>query len=130
MTRKPKTEFERLKDEWYKKLKESGFEDIESDETRLKKWSSQFGRMDHSVIQIRESYYQMATRFFNEHNFDTDLDKVIWLYHSEGIGSREIVDTLAKVNIQTSHTIICRIISCLERIMKTKYLPGYKEENE
>ena len=37
---KPKTEYDKLKEIWYGKLKKSGFEDIERDENTLKEYSS------------------------------------------------------------------------------------------
>lgn len=122
-----KADLKKLQREWYKKLEDDGFKDIEQDEYGLKHWSSHWNTR-HSIeeIQSKISYYEMADKFLSTHKFDSEVERAIWEYHSNGIGSRDIVITLAKVGIRQNRTYICRIIKRLETLMKNQYLPGFQ----
>src|SRR6266571_3549161 len=86
MTKPKKTELEIQQEIWYKKLKDSGFEDIE-DGDRLT-GSANPRRHEHfSMVryEARADYYYLAYHFLNAHKFDTELEKTIWTYHTEGL---------------------------------------------
>jgi hypothetical protein len=122
---RPKSDFEKLRETWYKKLKESGFEDAENDDYNLKIWSSRFSirHADASLWQAKEEYYRYAEQFLNEHKFTNSLDKNIWMYHANGVSVRDISDILKKAKIaDLSKSAIWNIISSLEGAMKRKYL--------
>lgn len=133
MSSKP-TDYELARALWYQKLKdETDFIDIEQDEHRLKVWSAKHAHLyDHpSVWEANASYYHMATKFLNEFNFEKNLDKIIWEYHSEGIGLRDIAKLLDQTKVKKmSHETAAKTVRRLEHIMKTMYLHGYKEDNE
>ena len=74
----PKDEITRL---WYGKLKETGFNDIESS-MRMR-----------SLPVYNESsaeYYRRAGHFLSSFEFSSDRDYAIWEYHCEGHSVRQI----------------------------------------
>lgn len=126
----PKDNYQKLKAEWYAKLKKSGFEDIEGDEDNLKIWSSTYFahklRTTHSGSwQAKASYYSMAERFLQEYKFESNLDYAVWEYHANGISVRDITATLKKANVKTNRHYVWLIVRKLENEMKKAYLEGY-----
>lgn len=125
-THKKPSDFEKLKATWYKKLKKSGFEDVEANENDLKVNSSKFTRTRtlHIDWDARHTYYRLATHFLNDYKFKNRIEQIIWEYHSNGISMRNIVSLLKqtrvkrKVNKDQVNTIITR----LECAMKALYL--------
>lgn len=123
----PDSEYERLKKLWYKKLKDSGFEDVETDEDRLKVWSSTLfgkskGLVQNGGWQAKASYYQMTSDFLIDNRFETEIDKVIWEYHSHGISVRDITSTLRKAKVKTNRQYVWEIINRLQTKMKQRYM--------
>jgi len=88
--------------EWYKKLDESGFDDIE----RVGKNRNQFfkeydGYMKHSSAILRKSFNQSTSSYFYLfRNFSVDaaripkLDRIIAALHGEGLYAREVHEQL------------------------------------
>jgi len=95
MDRKSK-EFQDLKDEWYGKLKDEGFNDIEQDEQNLKQWASSAFKhnYDKAIFEAREIYYRLAGRFLYDNEFCNEYEKFIWTHHSQGISIRNIIKLL------------------------------------
>lgn len=119
-----KTEYQKQKEIWYKKLKQSGFEDIESDENNLKEWSSKFARKKSLESMIaKQTYYNLATQFLNIFAFETELEKVVWTYHTEGISVRNIAKTLKKAKIKKiNRQKVWLIVKKLRTAMKKMYV--------
>ncbi len=126
-----KTEYQKQKEIWYKKLKNTkseeypnGFEDIESDENNLKEWSSKFARkksMD--SMEAKQMYYSLATQFLNIYHFENELERVIWTYHTEGISVRNIAKTLKKVKLKkTNRQTVWLVVKKLRTAMKKMYV--------
>lgn len=87
--------FEKLKDKWYKKLLDSGFNDIENPDGSLKAILD--ARTIANALQnkeSREAYYSQAFSFLNE-NFETltSLEYRVWNLHCEGRTLRTIAKT-------------------------------------
>lgn len=106
-----------IKKEWYKKLKDSGFEDIETDDGKLIRWSSSYlkqvskeGR--ETQQHAKESYYRLAGQFYHSYLFETRQEKLVWELHSSGKSMRDI----AKV-IKMSSTTVKERIHKLRNIM-------------
>lgn len=122
-------EFKKLQAEWYKKLEDSGFEDIEPHENTLKSWSLEIGRKLNQerplVMQAKLDYYGMARSFLHDYHFNTETDKEIWERHSEGTGVFAIAK-LTNVGRGTVWRTICR----LRDAMKTMYIGKTSEEDE
>lgn len=117
-------EFKRLKKLWYAKLEKSGFEDIESDEDNLKVWSSRWARKRYVAdAASRAEYYNMATRFLIDYNFDDEIDRIIWEYHSNSISYRDIAKLLKKAKVaDLQKTTIYRKVKILAAIMLKTYV--------
>lgn len=128
--KRKKTEFEVLKEKWYKKLKKSGFNDIEQDEDNLKAWSSKFATQKvKDLYESKQAYYYMATQFINDYVFSSKIDQIIWEYHAEGISMRDIAKTLNKTRtITTNKDAVNIIIRKLEKIMYFMYRNGSIDE--
>lgn len=98
-------EYKRLKKIWYKKLKESGFNDIETGDVQVRlKGGSSSSRYKKAYgegvyQQTRQEYYYMAHQFLHGYEFKSGLDKAIWEYHVEGISIRKIAYLLKKAGI-------------------------------
>lgn len=116
-------QFKILNDQWYKKLKNEGFEDIEESETRLHKWSPPLTRFNAEIFESKQVYYQLAGQFLHEHIFESNLHKKVWELHSEGIEGREI----AKSVKQIKKTKVYSIINILKAEMIKKYIGASSE---
>lgn len=117
-------EYQRLKEIWYKKLEDSGFHDIETDEYKLKVYSTKWARKSYvSGIPHKIEYYRIANMFLLEHTFDTKLDKAIWEYHTNGLGARSIATILKKAKIERhGRESVYQKIKVLRTIMLAKYV--------
>lgn len=129
-----KADFKKLKDKWYKKLEKSGFEDVESDEYNLKSWSSVlFLRKTPESWEAKATYYQMASNFLEEYKFDSNIEKTIWEYHSNGLSARNTSVLLKKARVKsiaTSKSKISEIVYKLKMKMYEMYIakkPEYLE---
>lgn len=129
-----KREYERLRAIWYQKLKDDGFNDVEQDEDNLKSWSTKFVREGTplALIESKTAYYQMATNFLNEYKFESELEKIIWTYHTEAISYRDIATVLKETKVvkKMDRTTIWQIVQKLKKSMKNMYLSGYSKYNE
>lgn len=111
-------EYKRLKDKWYKKLKASGFEDIEDTESpreMLKSWHSTwfFTHSDPLHFKSKHRYFHMCEQFLNFYAFDSHEEKEIWVLHSEGFSVREIAK-----EVGVCKTKVNEIVVWLQKIMR------------
>ncbi len=123
---KPK-DFKSLQEKWYKKLEKSGFKDAEDSQENLHTWSYIFSRNcdKHKELMLaKQTYYRMATNFLNDYNFESNLDKVIWEYHANGISVRDIAKLLKKAKVLniTGAGIHKGYIKRLRDAMKAMYI--------
>lgn len=122
-------QFKTLQDKWYKKLKDSGFEDIEQDETYLKRSSTNFLSSNfnydtsHTVqdivnkIELKTEYFRRARHFLNDHKFKNKTQKYIWAEHSEGVSHRTITEALKARGHNIGRTKVLNIIAELRTLM-------------
>lgn len=93
MKKMSKEEFDQLQAIWYRKLRESGFKDIErknqDDWLKDEVHTSTIINAYLSKPQ-REAYYEKACEFMHEFEFESELDKMIWECHCEGMSIRDI----------------------------------------
>lgn len=117
--------------EWDKKLKDSGFNDIEDSKGRLKTWSTYFQQPNVTVegVLANQEYYNLAGKFLHDFHFDKEIHKVIWEYHANGMSIRDIVRTLGRAKVINpsvgslySRKIIFEIIRDLSNRMRRMYL--------
>ncbi len=115
-----KAEFNKLKAKWYKKLEKSGFQDLEQDEIYFKRanFTTRNRTREFTWTSIQE-YYQMASDFLASHDFESRIEQIIWEYHTNGISTRDIADTLNKVRRKKIlRMTVWRIVKRLEAVMK------------
>ena len=124
MKARKKTNFKLEQEKWYKKLKESGFKDIEHADGSLNVTNPRsFHFKDEDLRQSVQDYYCMAYHFLNAYKFISELDKVMWEYHTEGLSIRNIVKTLNKAGFdKVNRTSVWKCIRRLENTMKELYL--------
>lgn len=123
--------YEELRDEWYAKLKDGGFQDIEDKQGRILEWSSRFNaKHDQVDMDAKLAYAQMADRFLDEYKFDTDLEKTIWAYHANAISVRDIAVMLQKVGINYHKDKVHGVVKKLKKSMFSMYLLPQGEYHE
>lgn len=121
-----KTEFNALKDEWYERLKDSGFEDLENDHENLIKHSSSF--YYRNKTQQKEEYYRLAGFFLHDHYFSSTTEKLIWQRHQDGVSIREILNELKDMRVKTNKDYVNSTIKGLAVLMVERYKDGLEQE--
>lgn len=119
--------FIQLQKEWYKRLKDSGFNDLESFDTEgqpndlLKTDVRIDTKKSVNIYQAKQDYYRFAGQFLYDYNWQNALERLIWELHSEGFSSREIQKELlpAKTNKTTINNILNRIKKDFRAYIKT-----------
>lgn len=119
-----------LKQVWYQKLADSGFEDIEDKKNNLESWTvSRFlternnGKDLLEVQQYnssKEAYYRIAGHFLHDHKFESHKEKLIWGYHCEGISYREIVNILSSLGVKENKSRVNKVVEKLQKLMFDK----------
>lgn len=104
-----KQDLKALQKEWYKKLQEVGFKDIESSSDYLKEWDSHYFQANYDPLsfEARQTYYQLADNFLVSYKFSSFLEFKIWELHTQGLSTRKIADEL-----KLTHTPHCRASAC------------------
>lgn len=109
-------EFLELNKKWQKKLKKSGFEDIEQDENSLKSWSMIF-LLNYEPItwKAKEDYYRLAAQMLQDYKFSSKTEKFIWEEHAKGTSIRSIVKLLKRKGIKTYK---CKVHATIKNLVK------------
>jgi hypothetical protein len=112
-------DFKTIERDWYRKLKETGFEDIEDTsrpDRMLKSWHS-FRHRKFSTLQIDcvKTYYDNADELLTQGRFSSREIEQIWAFHCEGLSCREIE---RRINRFKKKSMINRIIRSIEKGIK------------
>ncbi len=113
-----KDEFKRLQKEWYEKLKEDGFKDMETfrgdelvfkrsgiDNGRVIEWyiaATDQGIMDeNSEGQIKAEYFRVMAQTAKDEDtvYKNNVDRHVLIRHSEGARIKTIVEELKELNM-------------------------------
>ena len=117
--------FKTLQEKWYKKLKDTGFNDIESDENTLKRWEGHAfvkSRYQVATFESKQKYFALAGQFLNECKFETRKHKIIWEMHCDGKSTREIEKELKRRKIvNPSRDVVNKIVRKIAKEMLQKY---------
>lgn len=93
-------EFKALQAEWYGRLKDAGFNDIEDakrERAPLKCWhDKRFKKISDVKIETSRSYYDRAADLLHRCQFKTPTHRRIWELHCQGLPNRKIAEELAK----------------------------------
>lgn len=137
MAKKKPLSYEEEREKWYSKLKKEGFEDIEADEYNLKvyannRFKATFKELGPGGWQAKAAYYQMASNFLESYKFENNIEKAMWMYHTEGISYRDIAKTLNKLNkkYRLDKNSVNKTIQKLKNKMFDLYLSQDKEYRE
>ena len=122
-----KQSLKKLKKIWSDKLKASGFNDIETSRGYLKNFTISKSRVvnyQYGIATSRDEYYRLAQTFLNEYNFETELERIVWEYHANGISYRDIGKLLEQTKVVkwNNRTSVYNIIKPLKKKMLDKYL--------
>lgn len=112
-----------LLDKWYKKLKNSGFDDIENEDGRLRTGANNNIENIQTVdsFENRQEYYRLVGHFLHEHQFKSAFDRIVWQLHGEGKSTREIVAHLKSKNFKVYSDKVNKAILALRKAMKVLY---------
>ncbi len=132
--KKPLSKLEKLTAKWYKKLAdETNFVDIETLEGELKRP----GLNNHAYYttigwEAKVSYYTMAEYFLNDYKFDSNINRVMWEYHANGLSYREIAKLLKELKLtkKISYVTVAHVIKKLRNSMYAMYVFTEAEANE
>ena len=117
-------EFKELHLKWRDKLKDSGFDEIESGDSGrfLKLWHSTYFFAVYSAEEVQESsdYFRMASEFYWLYPFKNELQKEAWRLHAEGYSRRKIAQTMTRQGHKISGDSIQIIVSSLKKIMHAR----------
>lgn len=121
----------KLTKHWYNILQKDGFEDIEySDMFHLKVYSHRYHKFCKETpiyYFIKQDYYYYASHFAENHAFKSHTERTIWHMHAQGIGCRDIADSLGYVeDMKPNKDNINKII----RDLKPKFLEYWKTQIE
>ena len=137
MPARPKAKsYAELKKVWYKKLRDSGFTDIEEEDGKLKRYSSDFLKLPtpdsrkYSLLsdnlkqemiknnfEYTVKYYDMAEQFLSSHKFRRVYERLIWKMHSEGISEQVISNELIGKFPELIRRRVHDIVASLRNIM-------------
>lgn len=101
-----------LQAKWYKKLKDTGFNDIEDDKGRLINWSGR--QLQDDLVQVTSKgsyraseaeYYRLASQYLHEKKFPSKAHKTIWALHAEGLTQEAIALKLSLPKATVQHRI-------------------------
>lgn len=112
-------DFELLQKQWYQKLKEDGFVDIENTAYKnpdLLRYEGKYFIKQYSPFEfeIKQEYYERASEFLHTHVFESRLDEEVWKMHSDGVSVREMAAILKRIGFpslgfRTVHQILQRL---------------------
>lgn len=88
-------DFKKLKKEWYQKLRDSGFTDIEdcdSERELLIRWDSVYiiNRYTPDSYRAIRHYFVLASQLLHEYDFENEFERKVWSLHADGFSIREI----------------------------------------
>lgn len=109
-------DFAKLQSEWYGKLAQEGFDDLENP-------NDQDAPIEREKIQDTrgDGYYEFCQAILRDFKFKRDLDRLIFELHTEGRSEREIAAYLK----EKSYKIITHIrVHQIIKATKEKFLVG------
>lgn len=103
-----------LQKEWYKKLRDSGFVDIEQDcNQELSVFHSNKFKFQCSPDKVAETiaYFSAAEQLLTNYDFDNETHKTIWRLHCTGLSQRKIEKAIQKLTPNYKREQIQKIVN-------------------
>ena len=92
-------EYKALQRKWYKKLKDQGFKDLEFNETSPyladNTYKQELQAKRGQSTRLAE-YFRLAGGWYWHGEWDSELERWLWLKHCEGLSCRETAAALKK----------------------------------
>lgn len=104
-------QFIELHKKWSEKLKKSGFRDLEpgeGDKLPAQFYVAREIKRPERLLSALE-YYTQASKFYWDYRFNTEREKLIWFYHSEGMPYREIAGLVYGENYSSIYEAIKKL---------------------
>lgn len=111
-----KDDFRKLQQEWYEKLQEQGFKDIEKikgDDLVLSQSATYcFRNVDEFTRELKAEYFRCLAQWVHDEQtvFKNKVHKYILTRHAEGAKGKEIVNELVELGHYRCRNSICFII--------------------
>lgn len=102
-------DFKQLQKEWYDKLKQIGFRDIEvtvGTEQKLMQYSTGLRLVDNDKL----AYYQALTYFVFTEQFDNDTDRLVLTRRADGVKIKDISAEMRHMGLKHFHRESIRYI--------------------
>lgn len=115
-------DFKALQTEWYRLLKDEGFDDIEQSDGNLKVWTCYRFKVPYNEVshRARVNYYRLAGQFLYDHKFKNKRERTIWELHSQGISDRQITHMMKKRNFKIYKFLVQSTVAKLSYLMVQK----------
>lgn len=81
-----------LQKQWYKKLAQTGFKDIEDGNGNLRNLSTKLTRVDPAHAAMTQEYYEAARALMHTNYLKDIKTKIVWGQHAEG----NTIESIAK----------------------------------
>jgi len=119
-------QFSTLQAEWYKKLKDSGFNDIERKNGDIIHSAEDniVTHYDQNSFEAKRDYNRLAGQFLHDYKFKSNLERLVWEHHVEGMSIRNIVKTLKAKRINVYKRKIHELLNRLIEEMVTRARKG------
>lgn len=122
--------FKQLNAKWADKIAKDkqpdgkpAFKDIEHDEDTLSAYSSRYLKYPTYVWDLKSAYYSLCESFLQKYEFESNYERIVWEYHTNGLGVREIAKILRKLKYRKKGQFpVWKTVHRLESIMKQTYL--------
>lgn len=94
-----KTEkFKAIKEEWYQKLSDSGFVDIEKNERLKQRADNSYRTKDLTLIENKSRYFDLLGQWAHEEEFKTEIHRIVIERRSQGVKIKDIVLELKRLH--------------------------------
>lgn len=112
------TNYKLLKKEWYQKLKDSGFVDVEEANGRFTKGLPRLDKLTYGQYQYKVEFYNQCRNFLTFYPFETEIERFIWEQFTEGLSYRDISIKLESVfNVKKKKDTVGKIIKHFKQLM-------------
>lgn len=130
--KKPRSKLDKLTQVWYEKLRKAGFKDIEIGDGVISNSDAFSKNQDHGQHtdtwrRSKEEYYHMAEYFLNHYKFKSNLDRIIWEYHVNGLGTTAIFPILNKVRGPKKKLTQQNVWAIVDRLRRIMTIGSYEE---
>lgn len=88
--------FKQLNEEWRAKLRQSGFEDLENRDRDRPLINPIYKNKKIKDFEAIQEHFLQATHFIIEGEFESDVEKEIWILYSDGFSITEIMKKVKK----------------------------------